>query len=142
MIIMIIGYVVRRGYYAPEDVQVFNQGRTGGRYWFDNGFNWRGMAAWIPAAVAGLLFANYPPLIEGPFRNAVAGGIDVSLPVSLGLAAAIYLALLFAFPEPRYVFGPRGPRWVPTVDGEMPEVLDDPRASVHRAGRRGGERVS
>jgi purine-cytosine permease-like protein len=136
MIIMTIGYVVRRGYYAPADVQVFNQGRTGGRYWFTNGVNWRGIAAWIPAAVAGLLFANYPPLIEGPFRNAVAGGIDVSLPVSLGLAAVIYLVLLFAFPEPRYAFGPEGPRWVPVSDGEATPVLDDPRASVHRAGRR------
>jgi hypothetical protein len=86
--------------------------------------------------VAGLLFANYPPLIEGPFRNAVAGGIDVSLPVSLGSAAVIYLALLYAFPEPRYVFGPEGPRWVPAADGETPPVVDDPRASVHRAGRR------
>ncbi len=142
MIIMMIGYVVRRGHYSPEDVQVFNQGRTGGRYWFSHGVNWRGMAAWIPAAIAGLLFANYPPLIEGPFRNAVAGGIDVSLPVSLGLAAVIYLALLFAFPEPRYVFGPEGPRWVPAADGEATEVVDDPWASVHRAGRRPQEPVA
>jgi purine-cytosine permease-like protein len=142
MIIMTIGYVVRRGYYSPEDVQVFNQGRTGGLYWFSQGVNWRGMAAWIPAAVAGLLFANYPPLIEGPFRNAVGGGIDVSLPVSLSLAAAIYLILLFAFPEPRYVFGPDGPRWVPVADGEPVPVSDDPRASVHRAGRRPQEPVA
>ena len=142
MIIMTIGYVVRRGHYSAEDVQVFNHGRTGGRYWFSDGVNWRAMAAWIPAAVAGLLFANYPPLIEGPFRNAVAGGIDVSLPVSLGLAAVIYLALLFAFPEPRYVFGPEGPRWVPAAEGDAPEVVDDPRASAHRAGRRPQEPVS
>jgi hypothetical protein len=99
------------------------------------------MAAWVPAAIAGLLFANYPPLIEGPFRNAVGGGIDVSLPVSLGLAAVIYLALLFAFPEPRYAFGPQGPRWVPAAEGQAPPVIDDPRASVHRAGRRRQEPV-
>ncbi|SEL61938.1 Purine-cytosine permease [Blastococcus sp. DSM 46786] len=136
MIIMMLGYVVRRGHYSAEDVQVFNQGRTGGLYWFSDGVNWRGMVAWIPAAVAGLLFANYPPLIVGPFSASVAGGIDVSLPVSLGLAAVIYLALLFAFPEPRYVFGPQGPRWVPARDGEVPPVTDDPRASTHRAGRR------
>src|SRR3954454_24749375 len=112
MIIMTIGYVVRRGHYRAADLQVFNLGMRGGAYWFDNGVNWRGMAAWIPAAVAGLLFANYPPLIEGPFRNA-AGGVDISLPVAIGLAAALYLALLFLAPEPRYVFGPAGPRWVP-----------------------------
>src|SRR3712207_9378602 len=62
-----------------EDVQVFNQGRVGGRYWFSDGVNWRGMAAWIPSAIVGLLFANYPPLIEGPFRNAAGGG-EISLP--------------------------------------------------------------
>ncbi len=141
MIIMTLGYVVRRGYYSEDAVQVFNQGRTGGLYWFSGGMNWRGMVAWIPAAIVGLLFANYPPLIEGPFRNAVAGGIDVSLPVSLGLAAVVYLGLLFAFPEPRYVFGPEGPRWVPARDGDVPEVVDDPRASVHRAGRRTSDSV-
>jgi purine-cytosine permease-like protein len=142
MIIMTIGYFVRRGYYSPTDLQVFNQGRTGGRYWFSGGMNWRGLVAWVPAAVAGLLFANYPPLIEGPFRNAVGGGIDVSLPVSLGLAAVIYLVLLYAVPEPRYVFGPEGPNGVPARDGEVPAVIDDPRASVHRAGRRPQEPVA
>jgi purine-cytosine permease-like protein len=135
MVIMMIGYWVRRGGHPPADVQVFNQGRLGGRYWFAGGVNWRGMVAWIPAAIVGLLFANYPPLIEGPLRNA-AGGVDVSLPVSLGLAAVVYLALLFAFPEPRYAFGPAGPRLVPAKDAEAPPVTDDPRASVHRADRR------
>jgi purine-cytosine permease-like protein len=135
MIIMMIGYFVRRGWYAPQDVQVFNQGQLGGRYWFSRGVNWRAMVAWVPAAVAGLLFANYPPLIEGPFRN-VAGGIDVSLPVSLALAAVVYLALLFAFPEPRYAFGPAGPRLVPAREDALPPVQQDPRASVHRTSRR------
>ncbi len=132
MVIMTIGYVVRRGYYHPADLQVFNQGRTGGRYWSSNGVNWRGMVAWIPAAVAGLLFANYPPLIEGPFRN-VAGGVDLSLLVAIGLAAVVYLVALVAFPEPRYVFGPDGPRWVPCSEGAAPEVVDDAGASAHRA---------
>ena len=135
MVIMSIGYWVRRGWYSPDDVQVFNQGQLGGRYWFSDGVNWRGMVAWIPAAVAGLLFANYPPLIEGPFRNA-AGGVDVSLPVSLGLAAVVYLGLLFAFPEPRSAFGPQGPRFVPVRDDEMTPVTDDPRASSHRTSKR------
>jgi cytosine/uracil/thiamine/allantoin permease len=110
MVIMVIGYWVRRGYYSPEDVQVFNQGRVGGRYWFDDGVNWRGMAAWIRAAVVGLLFANHPPLIEGPFRNA-AGGVDISLPMSLGLAAVVYLALLFASPSPGTSSAPPARDW-------------------------------
>ena len=131
MIIMTIGYVVRRGHYSATDLQVFNLGMRGGRYWFDNGVNWRGMVAWIPSAVAGLLFANYPPLIEGPFRNA-AGGVDISLPVAIGLAAVIYLTMMFLIPEPRYVFGPEGPRWVPTREAEVPAVVEDPNASSHR----------
>jgi purine-cytosine permease-like protein len=131
MVIMTIGSVVRRGHYSEVDLQVFNQGRTGGLYWFSNGVNWRGMAAWIPAAVAGLLFANYPPLIEGPFRD-VANGIDLSLLVAIGLAAVVYVVMLFAFPEPRYVFGPEGPRWVPASAAPLAEIEDDESASAHR----------
>lgn len=137
MIIMTIGYLVRRGHYREADLQVFNQGRTGGAYWFGNGVNWRGMAAWIPAAILGLLFANYPPLIEGPFRN-VAGGIDISLPVSIGTAALAYFALIRWFPEPRYVFGPDGPRGVPAAEAEMPAIVDDHAASEHRVKARTG----
>jgi purine-cytosine permease-like protein len=131
MIIMTIGYVVRRGHYREVDLQVFNQGRTGGGYWFEQGVNWRGMVAWIPAAVLGLLFANYPPLIEGPFRN-VADGVDLSLLVAIGVAAVVYVAMLTAFPEPRYVFGPDGPRWVPSKEAEEPTIEDDASASAHR----------
>lgn len=137
MVIMAIGFWVRRGYYRPADLQVFNLGMTGGGYWFDRGVNWRAMAAWIPAAALGLSFANYPPLIEGPFRD-VAGGVDISLLMALVSAAVLYVAMLFAFPEPRYVFGPEGPRFVPAADREEPEVSLDPRASAHRASRRQG----
>ena len=135
MAIMMIGYVVRRGHYYPNDVQVFNQGRIGGRYWFASGVNWRPMTAWLVAAVVGLLFANYPPLVVGPLHD-VAGGIDISLLVSLALAAAIYLVSLWVVPEPSYAFGPSGPRWVPVRDGVPPPVTDDTRASAHRVARR------
>jgi purine-cytosine permease-like protein len=140
MIVMTIGYLVRRGHYEERDLQVFNQGRVGGRYWFRNGINWRGMVAWIPSAVIGLLFANYPPLIQGPFRN-VAGGVDLSLLVAIGTAAVVYVVLLFAFPEPRYVFGPDGPRWVRCADLPIPEIEDDHRASEHRVRARTGARA-
>lgn len=135
MIIMTIGYLVRRGHYSAADLQVFNLGMRGGAYWFDNGVNWRGMAAWIPAAVAGLLFANYPPLIEGPFRNS-AGGVDISLPVAIGLAAVLYVVMLFVAPEPSYAYGPGGARWVPTKEAEVPAVIEDPNTSSHRQIRR------
>jgi purine-cytosine permease-like protein len=132
MIIMTIGYVVRRGHYLPRDLQVFNRGETGGAYWFQHGLNWRGLVAWLPSAALGLLFANFPPLVVGPLRD-VAGGVDVSVPVAVVTAGVVYLVLLIAFPEPRGVFGPRGPRWVPASDTPVPGISSRRRPAV-RAG--------
>ncbi|EPO7579972.1 LapD/MoxY N-terminal periplasmic domain-containing protein [Pseudomonas aeruginosa] len=103
--------LARRGFYRPDDLQVFTRGQRGGAYWFEHGWNWRGMGAWIPSAAAGLAFVNLPGQFVGPLGE-LAGGIDLSLPVALGLAALLYLALLRLFPEPPCVYGPRGPRWV------------------------------
>ncbi|GAA4527240.1 purine-cytosine permease family protein [Amycolatopsis samaneae] len=104
MVIMMIGFAQRRGFYDPDDLQVFNQGRKGGRYWFHRGVNWRAMAAWIPATTLGLLTAN-TPMIAGPLRG-IAGGVDISLVVTLCTAAIAYPLLTKLFPEPREVFGP------------------------------------
>ncbi len=140
MVIMTIGYVVRRGYYRPPTCRCSTRAAPVAATGSPAGVNWRGMVAWIPAAVVGLLFANYPPLIEGPFRNA-AGGVDLSLPVAIGLAAVHLRGALFVAPEPRYVFGPDGPRWVPAAEGAAPEVVDDAAApsAAHRARGRPAE---
>jgi purine-cytosine permease-like protein len=121
MVIMSIGFFLRRGHYDRDDVQVFNRGQTGGAYWFSDGLNWRGLLAWIPPAVLGLLFANYPPLIQGPFRD-VAGGVDISLPVAIGTAAVLYLLLQWLWPEPSYVYPAAGPRLVPAKPAQAPPV--------------------
>lgn len=123
MAIMSVGFFVRRGYYRREDVQVFNRGQRGGAYWFANGLNWRGLAAWVPAAVLGLLFANYPPLIEGPFRG-VLGGVDVSLPVAILAAVVLYLTMLWRWPEPAYAYPPDGPRLVTVRGDRTPPAID------------------
>ncbi len=60
MVIMLIGLLTRRGFYRPDDLQVFTRGQRGGAYWFEHGWNWRGMGAWIPSAAAGLAFVNLP----------------------------------------------------------------------------------
>ena len=109
MVIMILGLVVRRGFYCPDDLQVFTRGEQGGRYWFQHGWNWRGMGAWIPSALLGLAFVNLPGQFVGPLGG-LAGGIDLSLPLALGSAALLYLLLLLLFPEPAAVYGPAGPR--------------------------------
>ncbi|MFD4673567.1 purine-cytosine permease family protein [Lentzea sp. NPDC058450] len=121
MVVMMLGLFTRRGWYDPEALQVFNRRQRGGRYWFRHGWNWRGMTAWWVAALVGVLFTNIPGQFVGPLGD-VAGGVDVSLPLSIGVAAILFLVLLFVFPEPRAVYGPDGPRLVPAVDVEVPPI--------------------
>lgn len=138
MIIMAIGYFVRRGSFDRSDLQVFNRGETGGRYWFTAGVNWRGMVAWIGAAVLGLLFAYYPPVIVGPL-NGVAGGADISLVVAIVAAAVLYIGALVIFPEPAYVFPADGPRGVPEREAPLqPIETDHSSAAAKAAARRAG----
>jgi hypothetical protein len=69
------------------------------------------MGAWIPSAAISLCFVNLPDQFVGPLGQ-LAGGLDISMPVSLTLAAALYIALLQCFPEPDGVYGPQGRRWL------------------------------
>lgn len=121
MIVMALGYFTRRGWYDADALQVFNRRQTGGRYWFNHGWNWRGMSTWVISAVVALLFTNLPGQFVGPLGN-LANGADISLPVGLALAAVLYLTLLTVFPEPRGVYGPDGPRIVRASDTEVPPI--------------------
>ncbi|WP_406318008.1 cytosine permease [Streptosporangium sp. NBC_01639] len=131
MVIMMLGYVTRRGWYDPEALQVFNRRQRGGRYWFTHGWNWRGMSAWLLAAVVAILSVNVPGQFVGPLGG-LAGGVDISLPLGLAIAAVLYLVLLAAFPEPRGVYGPDGPRLVRASDAEVAPV-EGPGAAVAEA---------
>ncbi len=127
VVIMTIGYIARRGFYRSDDLQVFNRGQRGGRYWFSRGFNWRGMAAWLPAALVGLFFVNIPEQFEGPLRSTFGGrleGVDVSLAVVILLAAVLYILLELLFPEPREVYGPEGPRLFRAAEGKAPPPIE------------------
>lgn len=124
VVIMTIGFLQRRGFYLPDHLQVFNRGQRGGAYWFSNGVNWRGMVAWLTAAAVGVLFVNLPGQFEGPLRNVaedagVSGlaGVDISLLVAIVLAAVLYVVMLLLFPEPRAVYGERGPRFFRAAPG-------------------------
>jgi hypothetical protein len=81
------------------------------------------MGAWLASAVTGLSMVNIPGQFQGPLGN-LAGGVDISLPASLVLAAVLYLGMLWVFPEPREVFPAAGPRWVPSKNTTVPPVLD------------------
>ena len=111
MIIMMVGFVTRRGWYDSDSLQVFNRRQIGGRYWFNNGWNWRAMGVWGVSALTGLLFVNLPGQFIGPLGN-LAAGVDLSIPVSIGLAAVLYPLVLTLFPEPADAYGPQGPRFV------------------------------
>ena len=124
IVIMAIGYFVRRGHFDARNLQAFNRGEVGGVYWFTSGINWRALIAWIGAATIGLLFANYPPVIVGPFINA-GGGIDLSLLIAVVAAAVLYLGALWLFPEPRFVFGTDGARLVPSSAGDPEPIVTD-----------------
>ncbi|MFJ4623892.1 purine-cytosine permease family protein [Streptomyces sp. NPDC088812] len=130
MVIMMLGWLTRRGWYDADSLQVFNRRQRGGRYWFAHGWNWRGMGTWLTSAILALLFVNLPGQFVGPLGD-VAGGVDVSLPVGLVLAAVLYLALLLLFPEPRAVYGPDGPRLVRSSDTPVPPITGgDPAGPV------------
>jgi purine-cytosine permease-like protein len=107
MVINLIGYRTRRGWYSPEDLQVFNQGRRGGIYWYTGGWNLRALAAWLPAVAVGLMFTQ-TTLLTGPWATAVKG-IDMSFISAAAIAGVLYVVFLKLFPEPREVMGPREP---------------------------------
>lgn len=111
MIVMTIGWVVRRGWYDSDSLQVFNRRQQGGRYWFAHGWNFRGLGAWLVSAAVGLCFVNLPGQFVGPLGD-LAGGVDLSIPLGLGCALILYPALLLLFPEPADAYGPDGPRFV------------------------------
>ncbi len=115
MMVMMIGYWVRRGFYLPAAMQVFNRGQVGGPYWFRGGWNIPGISAWLISATLALLTVNIPGHFVGWLGN-IAGGLDLSLLAALGLPTILYPILLYLFPEPSAVFGPRGPRGIPSTD--------------------------
>jgi purine-cytosine permease-like protein len=123
MVIMMIGYIVRRGYYLPEAMQVFNRRQTGGPYWFAGGWNPAGMWAWMVSSALALLAVNIPGHFVGLLGD-IGGGVDLSLVAALILPAVLYPLCLVLFPEPRGVYGPSGPRFVPAVDRPMAPILE------------------
>jgi purine-cytosine permease-like protein len=104
MVIITIGFVARRGWYDPDDLQVFNRGERGGRYWFWRGISPRAFGAWLPAAAIGCLFSS-TTWFTGPGADLV-DGADISFVVSAVVAGVIYALTLRVSPEPSIVREP------------------------------------
>jgi purine-cytosine permease-like protein len=128
MVIMMLGYLIRRGYYLPDAMQVFNRGETGGAYWFNRGWNMAGMSAWMISGVLALLMVDIPGHYVGVLARLSGVGVDLSLLAALLLPAILYPACLAIFPEPRRVFGPDGPRWMRAVETPIAPVRKTRRA--------------
>jgi purine-cytosine permease-like protein len=97
MAVTLVGFAFARGRYVPEDLQVFNDRRTGGVYWFSGGWNPRAVAAWACGSAVGLLCSN-TSLYVGPLAD-VAGGVDLSFLGGAITGGIAYALIRAAFPE-------------------------------------------
>ncbi len=94
--ITLIGLRRTRGRFDQGDLQVFNERRTGGRYWYTAGWNPAAVIAWLVGSTVGIL-SNATDSYTGPIAT-VLGGIDASFLTSGIAAAATYLVLLAVKP--------------------------------------------
>lgn len=95
--ITLIGLWRTRGAFEQRDLQVFNQRRTGGRYWYSAGWNAAAVLAWLAGSVVGVL-SNATASYTGPIAVAL-GGVDASFLTSGLTAAVLYLILIAARPQ-------------------------------------------
>jgi purine-cytosine permease-like protein len=95
--VTLVGFALARGRYEARDLQVFNERRIGGRYWFTGGWNTRAVVAWASGSLVGLLCSS-TTLFVGPLAG-VAGGVDLSFVAGGVTGALAYLAIRAVFPE-------------------------------------------
>jgi purine-cytosine permease-like protein len=95
--VTLVGFALSRGRYNAQDLQVFNERRRGGVYWFTRGWNARAVVAWALGSVVGLLCSS-TTIYTGPLAG-IAGGVDLSFIAGMLTAALAYLAIRALFPE-------------------------------------------
>jgi purine-cytosine permease-like protein len=122
MVMMMVGYLHRRGHYLPDDLQVFNRGQKGGAYWFRNGFNIEAIFIWVLSAILSLFFVNLPGQFVGPLGN-LFNGLDISLLVAVILPAVLYGLTLMITPEPSAIHGEKGARFRAAVNKPIAPIV-------------------
>ncbi len=90
-VIVGIDFLKTGGRYDADDLQVFNRGTTGGRYWYSGGWHPGAVIAWAAGSIVGLLTIQ-TQIFSGPLSG-IALGVDVSLLLGALVAAVIYLPL-------------------------------------------------
>jgi nucleobase:cation symporter-1, NCS1 family len=76
-----------KGWYDGHELH-----RAGGRYWFDRGYRWRGVAALVIGMVFSALCSN-TPYLKGAISTHLLSGGDISAVGGFVVAAAIYWVL-------------------------------------------------
>ncbi|MFJ3231855.1 NCS1 family nucleobase:cation symporter-1 [Streptomyces sp. NPDC086787] len=66
----------------------------GGRYWYDAGWNWRAVVAFVVGGVLAVGGASFKPLVDGRPIPALAPLADYGWAVGLGTSITLYLALM------------------------------------------------
>jgi purine-cytosine permease-like protein len=79
--------ILTKGWYDGHELQ-----RVGGRYWFDRGYRWRGVAALVIGMVFTALCSN-TPYLKGAISTHWLSGGDISAIGGFVVAGAIYWAL-------------------------------------------------
>ena len=106
--VTLVGFALSRGRYNAADLQVFNERRRGGVYWFTGGWNVRAVVAWALGSAIGLA-CSATTIYTGPLAN-IAGGVDLSFVAGMITAAVAYLLIRALFPETK-----RAPGLVPAT---------------------------
>ena len=80
-----------RGEFNQADLQVFNSGGSGGKYWYVSGWNFKAVIAWILGSGSGILAISSADYL-GPISELFAG-IDLSVPMAALVAIAVVTIL-------------------------------------------------
>jgi cytosine/uracil/thiamine/allantoin permease len=86
--IFIVDLALRRREYDGAELER----ERGGRYWYDGGFNWRGMTALIVGGVVTALLAQTTHF-KGPLSTHLLSGGDISALVGMTVGGGLYWAL-------------------------------------------------
>jgi NCS1 family nucleobase:cation symporter-1 len=68
--------------------------RAGGRYWYEGGWNWRAVVAFVVGGVLALGGASFEPLVDGRPIPALEPLADYGWAVGLGTSMVLYLLLM------------------------------------------------
>ena len=84
-------YIRTKGSFDQVDLQIFNSQKTGGRYWYWQGWNLKAVFAWAAGSVAGVLGISSVDYL-GPIAEFFAA-VDLSVPAAAVVSVAL-VALL------------------------------------------------